>query len=348
MNKYIEIDGSFGEGGGQILRSSLSLSLITGKPFRITKIRAGREKPGLSHQHLEAIQAAVQISGSKAEGAALRSQELSFEPGRVAAGDYSFAVRTAGAMPLVLHTVFLPLAMSGNKVALKFQGGTHVAWAPAYEYLLEVWLPALRRCGLDMRLEIQQAGYYPQGGGKFSLELSSVSKLRPLSLLDRPPLQKLHLVCVLSGLPPHVAEREHKVIAAKASELGVADRLQHSVRDYPSPGPGHLLFLHANMGECSAGFTCIGERGKAAEAVAEEVWQEFAAYWKTQMPVDPYLADQLLLPLAFADGPSAYKVSEVTQHLLTNAHIIRMFSDVAIDIHGKEGETGLVEVKPHA
>jgi RNA 3'-terminal phosphate cyclase (ATP) len=346
MNDFVIIDGSFGEGGGQILRSSLSLSLITGKPFRITKIRAGREKPGLGHQHLEAIQAAAQISGSQAEGAVLRSVELSFAPGPVAPGDYTFAVTTAGAMPLVLHTVFLPLVLSGRPSFLQFRGGTHVPWAPSYEYLSAVWQHALAACGVNIQLAIHKAGYYPQGGGEFSARLEPVARLRPLTLLARPPLQKLHLICVASNLPPHVAEREYKVVDGKAGGMGLAKYLAHTSQAYPSPGPGHLLFMQVDMGACKAGFTAIGVRGKPAETVAEEMWQEFAGYWSKEAPVDPYLADQLLLPLSFASGPSSYRVSEVSQHLLTNAHIIRLFCDVDITISGKEGEMGLVAVKP--
>ena len=344
MNNPVEIDGSFGEGGGQILRTSLTMSLITGKPFHITKIRAGREKPGLSHQHLEAIQAAARISNSPVDGASLRSMELSFHPGKTEPGDYLFEVATAGAMPLVFQTVVLPLTFTGKPCKLEFKGGTHVPWSPPYEYLKEVWGSVVHDLGFDVAFELHQAGYYPQGGGHFTATVKPLNSFSPLNLQERPKLQKLRLIAVLSSLPDTVAQREFRVVEQCLAKLGLAEYLTTEIRSYQSRGPGNLLSLTAQMQGFAAGFSSMGARGKSAEAVAQELCDDFTSFWGQKYPVDQHLADQLLLPLTFAHGTSAYCVEKVTQHLLTNAAIIKLFEPVSIEIIGKEGEPGVVKV----
>ena len=345
MTEIIEIDGSCGEGGGQILRSSLTMSLLTGHPFTMNNIRIKRKNPGLAPQHLTAIHAAAQISGSRVEGAVLKSQQIKFFPGKTSPGNYFFKVDTAGAMPLVLHTVFLPLALAGDGTA-RFHGGTHVSWAPCYEYLQEIWGETLRQLGFDLQGKIERAGYYPKGGGAFQFEISHAVDYRPLELLERPPLEKLELTCILSNLPEHIAEREFATVQQQMAQLALPVPITTILKKYPSPGAGNVLFLQAKFAGARAGFTSLGKRGLSAEKVAQNLVDEFLGYWQSQAPIDEHLADQLLLPLILAPGVSNYRVAKVSQHLLTNALIIGRFADAKIEISGEEGQTGQVTIKP--
>ena len=347
MTNTVKIDGSWGEGGGQILRTSLTMGILTQKDFHITKIRANRSKPGLSHQHLAAINAATQISQSKVEGAELRSEELIFFPGKAEAGKYFFQVNTAGAMTLVLHTVFLPLAFLEEGSEIELKGGTHVPWAPCYEYIQHVWGAVFKTLGIEMEIELKQAGFYPKGGGIFTVRFPSISKINPLDLLERPKLKKLQVLSILSNLPKHIAERELKTFQRQIGHLGLGDFLETEICEYPAFDPGNLLFLNAQFenGFC-AGFTSLGKRGKTAEQVAKSLAKDFQKYHKKKQPVEEHLADQLLLPLIFSKETSQFCVSKITNHLLTNAHIIQLFCDAKIEIEGKEGESGKVTIQP--
>lgn len=344
MEKIVEIDGSYGEGGGQILRSALSLSLITGKPFHIKNIRANRKNPGLAHQHLTCIQAAKQISDSQAEGDHLESKDLHFFPGKARPGKYLFSVPTAGCMPLVLHTVYLPLAMAGKPSSLSFQGGTHVPWSPCYEYLTHVWAKELQKTGICLSLKLTQAGYYPKGKGFFEADLQPASKLNAFVQNQRTPLVKLHLYCISSGLPEHVAKREIEKVHYGLKQLSLENFLETTVLPYPSVDPGNVLFLCAEFQENVAGFTALGERGKPAEKVAQELLGYFQDFWHTNSPIEEHLGDQLLLPLAFADRESCYHVSCTSDHIVTNASVLRLFCDVNITIEGDSGKPGMIKI----
>ncbi len=339
----IEIDGSYGEGGGQILRTSLTMSLLTGKPFKMTKIRAMRNNPGLAPQHLAAIQSAITISGSHAEGAELKSQELYFEPKPVRAGKYVFTVNTAGAMPLVLHTIFLPLALAKENSQLEFFGGTHVLWAPCFEYLSYVWQKMLKKIGFSLELTLEKAGYYPKGGGHFSAKIDgNLSEIKPLQILERGPIQAFESIGVLSHLPQHIVDREWKALEKGIAELEITRPLGKTVKNYESLYPGNALFLWVEFIHSVAGFNSIGEKGKPVETVAEEITKPFCEFWRADAPIDEHLADQLLLPLAFAKGESRFRTIGISEHLLTNASIIQKFLDVKIEIQGILGRSGTV------
>lgn len=345
MIETIEIDGSYGEGGGQILRSALSLSLLTGKPFHIKKIRANRNNPGLSNQHVTAIESAQKISSSQVEGGHLRSQELFFSPGKVQAGNYTFSVPTAGAMSLVLHTVYLPLAMVGKMSSLTFYGGTHVLWAPSYEYLEYVWGKAMHKIGFSMNLYLTQAGYFPKGKGEFKANIFPIKEIGPWNTKERSNLLKWNLFCILSSLPEHIAQREfnkvHSDIQKYSSVL-----LKNKILSPPSIEPGNALFLFVEFEDSMAGFNAIGEKGKSAEKVAGETLSSFQNFWKTNASVDQHLADQLLLPLSFSQKESSYHVSYLTNHLFTNAYIIGLFSKTKIFIEGEMNKPGIVKIQP--
>jgi RNA 3'-terminal phosphate cyclase (ATP) len=340
----ISIDGSFGEGGGQILRSSLTMSLLTQTPFSITNLRAGRVNPGLRPQHLCAIEAAVKISGSQANGAVVNSKTLEFIPGVPQSGNYVFEVSTAGAMSLVLQTVAMPLALLKQPSQLEFRGGTHVAWAPIYEYIRDVWLCLMKTLGFKASLQLKEAGYYPSGRGSFTMTIEPIEKLKGLNVVERPQIKKLHAISVISNLPVHVAEREISILERLVKGLELNCPFTSEVTEYNAIQPGNVLFLQADFGNIFSGFSSLGQKGKPAEKVAREVFHDLKDFLKTEGCVDSYLSDQILLPLSFASQPSSYRVSTITQHLLTNAQILPLFRKVPIEVVGKEGESGIVKI----
>jgi RNA 3'-phosphate cyclase len=340
----IQVDGSQGEGGGQVLRSALALSSITGKPFRIDRIRAQRSKPGLMPQHLAAVKAAAKISQAKVEGAEPGSRTLVFEPGSPRAGKYTFDIGTAGSTALVLQTIFIPLSLAKGSSVVTISGGTHVPYSPCYQYLDMHWLPLLMQSGYSAALEMDQAGYYPEGGGKVRAIIRHAKNLGPLQLIDRGKLLSIQGISAVSNLDGSIAKRQ---------KLQALRRLQPVFKEVkikdlslPSPGKGTFLLLLAQFENSHGCFFSLGQIGKRAERVADEAVDELEAFIASDGAVDPYLADQLLLPLIFASGESQVKTSRVTKHLVTNAAIIEQFTGVRILIHGTEGETAMIEIHP--
>lgn len=340
----IELNGAHGEGGGQILRSALALSLLTQQPFRLYNLRANRDKPGLRPQHLAAVQAAAQISNAHTTGAALNSHKITFVPQTVRGGAYTFSIPTAGAATLLLHTLYLPLLLSGTSAHLTLGGGTHVPYSPTFDYLLHIWQPAMQQIGLDIRLQFKQAGFYPEGGGEFDAILRPASRPAPLNAETRGDLVRIRGYSQGANLPEDILRRQ---------KLHALNRLQAVCRDskitlqtLSAAGKGTALFLLTESQHARAGFSALGKKGKPAEQVANEAVNDLLAYLNTPAALDPHLADQVLLPLAFATGESNFSVSRVTQHLLTNADTIRAFLPVQIDIQGEIGAPGNVHVVP--
>lgn len=339
----IQIDGSFGEGGGQILRTALALSCLTGKPFEIHRIRANRQKPGLRPQHLQCVMAARQIAGAQVTGAEVGSSHVTFEPGPTRPAEYRFDIGTAGSTSLVLQTVFLPLAFAGGPSTVAITGGTHVPFSPCFHYLQRQWLPHLQKAGFSLALHMKRAGYYPEGGGHILAEIGPVTEALPLRLEGRGMLTRVEALSAASNLPRHIADRQ----AARANNRMVKQKLPFhtDVADLPAHGKGTMLFLLAQFQEAQAGYFALGAIGKRAEKVADEACEELAAFLKTEAAVDRFLGDQLLLPLAVAPGESRLAVERVTQHLLTNAEVIRMFLPTEIHVEGGLDEEGVVTVR---
>ena len=349
----IPIDGSHGEGGGQVLRTTLSLAALTGQPVRIVKIRAGRKKPGLQAQHLTAVLSTAHICDAEVEGARLGSQTLTFTPRRPPqAGEYHFDVSeqrkggSAGATTLVLHTILLPLAWADGLSRVTVRGGTHVPWSPPYQHLERVYLPMLERMGLFARARIARWGWYPQGGGEVTVEVEGVPgrQLIPLELLERGELRQLRGLSASSNLPTHVGERQARQAEKTLRQAGLSPRFE--VLQGPSPGIGSVVVLVAEGEGWAAGFNALGERGKPAERVAEEACFDLLRWWRSGAAVEMHLADQLVLPLALAAGPSTFTTCRVTQHLLTNAWVVEQMLPVHIAVEGGEGEHGKVQVRP--
>jgi RNA 3'-terminal phosphate cyclase (ATP) len=338
----IDIDGSFGEGGGQILRSSLTLALLTGQAFRLRNVRARRQRPGLQPQHLTAVRAASEVGQAQTRGAAVGSRELEFEPATVKAGNYRFAIGTAGATTLVLHAVYLPLALQDGPSNLVFEGGTHNDHAPSYHFLATTWQAYLARIGLPLTLHLDRPGFYPRGGGRFTAHIPGGSKLHALTLTERPPITRaIGFSAVSGGLPESIARRQADRTAERLAAAGIdADIGLETWRG----GPGTVVSLTLDEPPVPTLFFGLGARGKRAEAVADEAVAQVLDYAAGDAPVDEHSADQLLLPLAFAEGGSEYRVGRVTTHLLTNAEVVRKFLPRRIEVKGAEGGPGTVRI----
>jgi RNA 3'-terminal phosphate cyclase (ATP) len=372
----LTIDGSYGEGGGQVLRTSLSLAAITGKSVRIEHIRAGRRKPGLKPQHLTCVRAAAKVCAARVEGAKLNSQNVTFVPGSTPrAGTYTFDVAqaakkggSAGSVCLVLQTILLPLALANGVSRITLRGGTHVAWSPPFHYLKRVYLPTLARIGTQAKVNIQKWGWYPQGGGEVkvtvagtissdpaadggtdpatrtaqhgpgSAEAGTAGHLSSLNLRQRGNLLRVRGISASSNLPKHIRVRQERAALQVLRANGVNARID--VVDAPSKSQGTVVFLWTESENSVAGFTSLGELGKPAEQVAEEAAEDLLSYLETGAAVDHYLADQLVLPLALAKGPSRFTTEAVTQHLLTSAWVVNQFLPGRSTIEGKLGEPG--------
>ena len=343
MSSFLELDGSEGEGGGQILRSSLALSILTRRPFRLINIRANRSKPGLAAQHLASVRAAAAICNGIYKGGSIGSSTLFFEPGDVCSGEYSFSIGTAGATSLVLHTVYLPLILQGKVASrITISGGTHVEHSPCYHFLETTWTAYLRKLGVSIELEMTRPGFYPRGGGEIVATIHPAVSLRPVSLM-RPAVD----VTTLSGfsavadLPQAIAKRQAKRLRFRMSELDLEFDIPEQAW---SNGPSTCLAVIFRQAPVPTLFSALGARGKPAETVADEAADQAIAYYNSGAPVDPHSADQIVLPLAFAAGTSEFRVSEVTMHLLTNIATIRKFCDRIIECDGDLGNTGHVRI----
>ncbi|MCP4211113.1 MAG: RNA 3'-terminal phosphate cyclase [Halieaceae bacterium] len=338
----IRIDGSQGEGGGQVLRSSLTLSILTQTPFHITRIRANRSKPGLRPQHLAAVRAAAAISRAQVQGADPGSTSLQFRPGRVQPGAYQFDIGTAGSTSLVFQTLFLPLALAAEPSQLTITGGTHVPWSPCYHYLERQWLSVLHACGYRARLRLDQAGFYPKGGGRIRATIQPVATLTPFDLSACGRLEMVSGLSIIANLPAHIARRQQEQVERRLR--GRVPDLQVETATLASPGQGTAVFLQAIYQTGCAAFTALGRRGKPAERVADEAVDALDMFLATGAAVDKHLADQLILPLALLPGESTFTTAEITQHLLTNIDVVQSFLPVSIDVQGALGKPGAIRI----
>ena len=336
----ILIDGSVGEGGGQILRTSLALSMVTGKAFRIDKIRAGRAKPGLMRQHLTAVNAASTICGAIVEGNAISSQALSFSPGKVTPGEYTFSIGSAGSTTLVLQTVLPPLLVADEPSTLTLEGGTHNPHAPPIDFLEKAFLPLISQMGPSVSVTLERAGFYPAGGGRFVVRITPCTKLTPLHIPERGEIRSRTAKAVVAALPGEIARRE---LAKVTQRLGWAqEQLQH--RQFPAEwGPGNLLTLEIQSRYLTEVFTGFGTKGVTAEAVADQAIQQVRRYLSSEVPVGECLADQLLLPLAMA-GAGSFLTLASTRHTQTNAEVIARFLPVVISLQKAGRDQCRVEV----
>jgi len=325
----IRIDGSAGEGGGQILRTSLSLSLVTGKPFRIDNIRAGREKPGLLRQHLTAVLAAAEVGGAQVEGATLGSTALTFLPGKVRPGEYRFAVGTAGSGTLVFQTVLPALMLASGPSKVSIEGGTHNHAAPPYHFLARAFLPLLERMGPKIQMQFDRYGFYPAGGGRFCAEIQPAALLTPLHLGERGETTSRRVIGIVANLPRHIAQREVET-AAGMLNWAVESHAIETTRD--STGPGNVAMVEIKSvvpggGEVTEIFTAFGQLGVSAEKVGADVAREGREYLVSSAIAGEHLTDQLLLPMALARGGS-FTAVKMNSHAHTNIEVISKFLPV--------------------
>jgi RNA 3'-terminal phosphate cyclase (ATP) len=334
------LDGSYGEGGGQILRTALSLAALSGTPVRIERLRAGRPQPGLRPQHLTAVQALAQVAQAEVTGAHLGSQELTFRPGALRGGRYHFDVAaktgSAGSVTLIAQALLPPLLKAGAPATVILKGGTHVPWSPPAHYLKYVFLPALAAMGAEVEMTLERWGWYPKGGGEVRLDIRPARSLNRVEWRTSAANSGFRALSASARLPEHVARRQ---AARLQSRLGPAVPVE--IVRVESRDPGSLVGLWGPR----AGFSALGARGKPAEQVADEAVDAFLTFQESGAALDRHLADQILIYLALAGGPSTLTTEALTSHLTTNAWVIEQFWGPTFEVRGEMGQWGEVFCK---
>jgi RNA 3'-terminal phosphate cyclase (ATP) len=336
----LTIDGSLGEGGGQIIRTSLALSLITGKAFRVFNVRARREKPGLQRQHLTAVTAAAAMGGARVDGAHVGSKEFTFVPGEVKAGEYKFSIGTAGSTMLVLQAVLPPLMIACEPSLLLFEGGTHNPHAPPFEFIQKTFLPLIGRMGPNVAVELQRYGFYPPGGGRFNVYIEPARELKRLDLVERGAILSERARALIVNLPPHIGERE---LAVASEQLGWMPDQFDLETSTNAISAGNVFTISIESESLTEVFTGIGERGVRAETIASRVVHETQKYLDACAPVGEHLADQLLIPMSLARGGS-YTTTTPSLHTTTNIEVIKKFLPVEITTTQLTEEVWKIEV----
>ena len=318
----ITIDGSEGEGGGQVLRYAAALALLTGEPFTIANIRGGRAKPGLMRQHVTAIEAAAAIGSAECSGLAVGSTELTFRPGSVVPGEYHFAIGTAGSTALVVQTVLVPLMLADAPSRIVIEGGTHASSAPPFEFLSATLLPVLARMGPRLSVTLERHGFFPRGGGRIVLEIAP-APLAPISCIERGALRSGTVEALIAGIPFDIADRELK--AARKVLADWPDDAFATVNLPAEQGPGNALLITAECEHVTEVMSAFGQIGIPAERLAKTAAKRMTGYLASGAFAGPYLQDQLLLPFAFAGG-GAFTTVKLSQHTRTAAALIARFT----------------------
>jgi RNA 3'-terminal phosphate cyclase (ATP) len=337
----ITIDGSQGEGGGQVLRNACALSLITGEPFTVENVRGGREKPGLMRQHLTAIEAACTVGGAECEGLEMGSSRILFRPGRVKAGDYTFSVGTAGSTGLVLQTLLMPLALSDGPSRLVLEGGTHAMMAPPFEFIARAFLPIVERMGPKVSARLARHGFYPRGGGRIEIDIDP-APLRRIECIERGTALGHAGMALFASLPGEIAAR---IVKSARQELPAWSEKDFAIRELPADqGPGVALLLEASFEHVTEVVSGFGKLGLPAERLGRTAGKRMAGYLASNAFAGPYLQDQLLLPFALAGG-GAFTSVKLSEHTRTAARIIELFTGRTVRFGEAEGaSTQLVEI----
>ncbi|MCI4438163.1 MAG: RNA 3'-terminal phosphate cyclase [Ignisphaera sp.] len=342
----IVIDGSFGEGGGQILRSALGLATALGKPVKVFNIRVKRSNPGLQRQHLTAVRALMQISGARVEGAELGSTQLTFVPGKPRGGTYTFDVGTAGSVTLVLQALLPVLPFLDRDSVIEIRGGTDVPWSPPIDYIRYVFIPLAKRFGVDVELQLIRRGHYPRGGGIVKVFARPSHRLRAVELIERGELRRIGGRSHCAKLPKHVAERQANAAKEVLSKLGVPVDIElefYEPKSDPHLGPGSGIVLYAEYTNSVLGSDALGERGKPAEVVGREAAEKLLKEIESGAAVDRHMGDMLVTLACLAEGTTRYTTSELTLHTQT---VLKIAKDVAGCSYSVEklGSKYLVEI----
>ncbi|MBI5057178.1 MAG: RNA 3'-phosphate cyclase [Nitrospirae bacterium] len=338
--KTTEIDGSYGEGGGQILRTALSLSCVTGHKFKLFNIRKLRRKPGLMPQHLTCVNAVSEVCNAEVMGNEVGSMELAFIPGKIKPGEYCFDIKTAGSSSLVFQTILPPLLFAEGPSTVTIKGGTHVPMSPPYHYIAEVFLAMLKRTGINVEPSINKYGFYPKGGGEVSFKISPVENIKGLNAVSRGELLSVDGYSAVSNLPLHIAERQRNSAMQNLSPLTANIK----VLEAPSYGQGTFVFLKGVYENGLAGFSALGARGKRAEDVGREAAEAFKYFHNTSACLDFNLADQIVICLCLAREASTFTTSRITKHLITNLWVIEKFLGIKYQIEGEINSPGKVSL----
>lgn len=336
----IHINGSMGEGGGQVLRSSLALSMVTRQPFVIDNIRAGRRKPGLLRQHLTAVKAAAEVSCAHVSGASLGSGTIEFTPGPINAGSYRFSIGSAGSTTLVLQTVLPALIRADGPSEVVIEGGTHNPFAPTVHFLTKCFLPVLAKMGPKVDVELVRHGFFPAGGGQIRVTIDPVDRLTPLELIERGDITRRLAVATVAGLPGAIADRELKTLIKKLHLTN--DEVQHDLIG-DGLGPGNVLSIELESDQLTEVVTGFGEKSVSSEKVARIASKRVREYISSGVPVGPHLADQLLIPLALA-GEGAFRTGTLTRHTKTNTQVIEAFTGRAFRVDETEPGRNLISI----
>ncbi len=339
MSEAITIDGSAGEGGGQVLRTSLTLALATGQPFCIENIRAKRRKPGLLRQHLTAVRAAAEVSAAKVDGDELGSPSLAFTPGRLRGGSYRFAIGSAGSTCLVLQTLISALALAKEPSEITIEGGTHNPLAPTFEFLERAFTPIANRMGPKVELVLERPGFYPAGGGRIVARITPAARFERIEIMERGEVRTRRARVLIAHLPRTIADRELAIVAKRLSWSADSHSIEET-RD--SHGPGNILSIEIGCDHVTEVFTGFGQKDVGAESLAERATQEAREWLASGVPVGRHLADQLLVPFALAGG-GAFTTMPLTPHTTTAIDVIRRFLPVDVELRPAEGRNVTVE-----
>lgn len=341
----VEIDGRYGEGGGQIVRTSLALSSILKVPIRVINIRANRKKPGLKPQHVTCVKAMTTLTDAEVEGGELDSMELVFRPKTHRSGEFSFNVAevksSAGSVTLILQALLPPLLFSPERSKVSLRGGTHVEWSPPAHYIMYVFLPMLEKMGAQVQLSLNRWGWYPRGKGSVTLDVKPFHEIRPIHMDNQTDLKAVRGLSVSSKLPMGITKRIRRRADHLLSEAGHDAHIR--MLDTPASCAGVIFFLWSEFEESWAGFSSLGRRGRPAEVVAEDAVNQFLEFLNTKTAVDKHMADQLIIYMALAKGLSSFTTSCITQHLVTSIWVVEQFLPVKFEVEGEEGEVGRVQ-----
>lgn len=340
MPATVYIDGSQGEGGGQILRTSLALAALLQQPVQLDNIRANRPQPGLKTQHLAGVLALARITDAEVRGAHKHSTSLEFAPRTIRGGKYRFEISTAGAATMLFGAILPALLFAPQPSEIVIIGGTHVPFSPPFHYLDRIFLPALQKLGAEVELKLVRWGFYPKGGGEIRAHISPCGGLQSIQVQKRGALKKLYVSAYSSVyLPEHIVQREIAQVAKGLQQH--RNKLSSQAFTFESYSPGNFVFLEAEYENSQAGFSALGKRGKPAEEVADKACRAFIEFDNTVATADMHLADQIILYLALAHGESSFVAEKVTSHLVTNIEIIREFLPVSISMESRNGKVRL-------